>query len=387
MKLDIEITQGSYWKGGQIPYWLYMVCVIVPFTGLFGVDHLLLRSPMTAILKCLSIIPLFGFWYFYDIAQLGERDIITKNGIGVPFYGPLGIGAGIFTEKGQPISPPDIPRPWTFMAYIITSLLFVAFPVNKVVIGDYWGALTLCCMYIVSPLTLGLLLLPAIGWGFYDIYRILFKTREIFEKGAARIFPASLAIGGYFNKGAMGPLPTEPHDPSKDGWFKRLFSAAIEVPIVGLKAVSGVVKVADTAVIGVAEEVASGVKDTVHTSTKAVTDVIDSTATVVGESAKAAEKTASLLSTLPSIVEKIETGLSDPAVLMAAAKKQMGGGLNSYPSSTTTILLFSVALLVFGGYTMYTLRNLYINKPDEQNDSPPNAATVRKSPQTPNIRT
>ena len=187
MKLDIEITQGSYWKGGQIPYWLYMVFVIVPFTGLFGVDHMLLRSPLTAILKFLSIIPLFGFWYFYDMAQLGERELIEKNGIGIPFYGPMGIGAGIFTGTGQPISPPDIARPWTFIGYVITSLLFIALPVNKLIIGDYWGALIQFCMYIISPLTLGLLLLPAIGWGLYDIYRILFNTKELIH-GENRFF-------------------------------------------------------------------------------------------------------------------------------------------------------------------------------------------------------
>ena len=387
MKLNVEITQGSYWKGGQIPYWLYMIFVILPFTGVLGADHLLLRSPITAVLKFLSMVPLFGFWYFYDIAQLGERDLITKNGISIPFYGPMGIGAGIFTEKGQPKSPAEVPRPWIFMAYVITSLLFVAFPVNKIIIGDYWGALTLLGMYVLSPLTLGLLIFVAIGWGFYDIYRIFFKTSDLFEKGAARIFPASLAVGDYFNRGAMGPLPTEPHDPSKDGWLKRLFSAAIEVPIVGLKAVSGVVKVADTAVIGIAEEVAKGVKDTVTKSADAVKDtvtksadavatVVDSSAAVVGESAKAAEKTASLLTKLPDIVEKIETGLSDPAVLMAAAKKQMGGFYPvDTPSTSSTILLFSVALLAFGGYTLYTLRKTFITK-SEKDDTPPESTTV-----------
>ena len=46
----------------------------------------------------------------YDISQvLGERDLVEKFGIGVPFYGPVGIGAGIFTgAEDAAISPPDI---------------------------------------------------------------------------------------------------------------------------------------------------------------------------------------------------------------------------------------------------------------------------------------
>ena len=62
--LDVKVTQGSYWKGAQIPYYIYILMTI--FGGLFGLDHLALRSPLTAILKFLSIIPLLGFWYFYE---------------------------------------------------------------------------------------------------------------------------------------------------------------------------------------------------------------------------------------------------------------------------------------------------------------------------------
>jgi hypothetical protein len=79
-----------------------MIFAILPVTGLIGGDHLLLRSPMTALLKLISIVPLFGFWYFYDIAQaLGEREYVEKYGIAVPFYGPTGIGAGIIW-RNQP---------------------------------------------------------------------------------------------------------------------------------------------------------------------------------------------------------------------------------------------------------------------------------------------
>jgi hypothetical protein len=137
--------------------------------------------------------------------------------------------------------------------------------------------------------------------------------------------------------------------------------------------------VADTAVVGIAEQTASGVKDTVSSATKAVTDVIDSSAAVVSESAKAAEKTAALMTKLPDIAEKITTGLSDPTVLMDAAKKsQLGGSFNTQmPSSFSTVLLFSVGLLAFGGYTAYTLRKTFNkSKSEEKNDTPPVSRAV-----------
>jgi hypothetical protein len=383
MKLDIGITQGTYWKGGQIPYWLYMVFVILPFTGLFGVDHLLLRSPLTAILKFLSIIPLFGFWYFYDIAQLGEKELIQKNGIGVPFYGPIGLGAGIFTGTG-PESPPDVARPWRFVAYTMASMLFIAFPINKLVLGDYWAALAQTVMYILFPLTF-----IAIGWGFYDTFRILFDTRNLFETGASRLLPASLILDPEFNRSALGPLPAIPHDPSKDGWLRRLFSAAIEVPIVGLKATSGIINIADSATVGIVGEAAHTAKDVITETGSAVESAIQSSAGVVSGAASAAEKVTSLVGKLPDITEKITSELSDPSLLMAHAKpglKQLGGALiNNSPSTSSTVLIFSVALLAFSGYVMYTLRKTIKSK-SEDNDSPPDPATVRRLSKAPYTR-
>jgi len=374
--LNIEMTQGSYWKGAQIPFWLYKWTVILPFTGLFGIDHLLLRSPITAILKALSIIPLFGFWYFYDMAQLGEKDLIQKHGIGVPFYGPTGIGAGIFKGKGQPDSPPTMARPWRYMGYVMTSLLFIAFPINKLVLGDYWGALAQTVMYF------GPLVFMAIGWGFYDTYRILFDSKKLLEKGPSRIPPASWIIDGNFNRSHLGPSPAEPHDPSKDGWFRRFMNAAAEVPITTLKAATGIVQVADAATIGVVREVAKVATDsatkTIKTTTNAAQEIVAGTAGIASNTVKAAQGTAHLLSTLPGAVEKITTGLADPEKLLAAATvAQTGGGINSMmPSSVSTLLIVGVAFLAFGGYTMYTLRS--ITRPSSDNDdSPPEPVTVR----------
>jgi hypothetical protein len=424
MKLDVGITQGSYWKGGQIPYWLYMIFAILPITGLFGVDHFLLRSPITGILKLLSAIPLFGFWYFYDMAQaLGERELIEKFGIGVPFYGPLGIGAGIFTDvKDAPISPPDIARPWRFIGYMLTSLIFIVLPINKLVIGDYGAALAQFIMYFLFPLTF-----LAIGWGFYDTYRILFHTRDVFEAGTARIPPASWVLPPNSDRSSMGPFAPLPDDPSKDHWFGRLFRATAELPTTALKGTtkiidsttsatasvisgtgdiykastaipvgvinltSGVIDAGKAVSVGLVNEAAKDATNTlsrgmeVVSRTGSIADAaVDGAAGVVRETASAAEKSAALLGKLPQIAEKIATGLSDPKVLMAKAKQgaslpQAGGALlDMAPQMSTGILLFSVGVLAFGGYVAYTLRKT-VTPSKEEDDSPPDTRDVRRS--------
>jgi hypothetical protein len=209
-QFDIGITQGSYWGGAQVPYWLLKIMTVC--FGLVGFDHLLLRSPLTGLLKFISIIPLFGFWYFFDLAQVfGEQEFVEKNGFAIPFLGPQGIGAGIFINKdGSNLAPPDVAKPWTFMMYALATILFTVLPLNKILIGDYFGALWQIIMYsfFFTPL-----FLLALFWGFYDEYRVFFDTRGLIEKGAARVIPASWILDPYFKRNALGPLPSPP-DPT-----------------------------------------------------------------------------------------------------------------------------------------------------------------------------
>jgi len=416
--LDVQVTQGSYWKGAQISYFVYILLTI--FLGLFGLDHLALRSPLTAILKLITMVPLLGFWYFYDIAQaLGEREYVEKFGIGVPFYGPTGIGAGMFSgTKDIPEAPKDIPGPWRYFAYVLTTCVFLVFPVNKFVLGDYMSGILHILMYILFPLTF-----IAIAWSFYDVFHVIFKTRGLFEHGVPHMVPASMLVGQYFRRDAIGPYPPPP--PPPPSWFQRLFTAWSEVPISAAKTVSKTIDVGrdatvgtiDTAITtsqsvakgigsavegvgdaskavttGVANAVVGEVTDKVHEVGDVASQAIqtakvasDAVAGTVAEGAKAAEGTASLLQKIPAIGEKVASEMSDPTKLIEEAKKgavaQAGGALalaslTDGPSVSTSVLLFTVALVAFSGYVFYTMRNTY-KKPEKSDDPPREPGTVR----------
>ena len=395
--LDIQVTQGSYWKGAQIPYFVYIILTI--FTGLLGLDHLALRSPLTAALKVLSIVPLLGFWYFYDIAQaLGERDNIEKFGIAVPFYGPTGIGAGMFSgTKDIPEAPKDIPGPWKYLFYVLTTCIFIVFPINKFVLGDYMSGIVHILMYILFPLTF-----IAIAWSFYDVYQALFRTKDIFENGVPRMTPASMLVGERFRRNALGPYPPSPPPPPT--WFQRLFTAWMEVPIVAAKAASTSIDLGTKATVGIASVVEGEVENKVHEAASVASQAIqtakvasNAVSGTVAEGAKAAEGTAALLQKIPAIGEKVASEMGDPSKLIDAAKKsipqvpalpqvpsistQAGGALVSFtdlPSVSTSVLLFSVALVAFSGYVFYSMRNTY-KKPEKSDDPPREPATVRGS--------
>jgi len=283
--VDVKLTQGSYWKGAQLPYWVYMVVVVL--LGGLGLDHLLLRSPYTFLMKLL--IPTLGFWYLYDIAQVfGERELVEKFGLGVPWYGPMGLGAGIFINKNASnLAPPTIAKPWIYMIYAILSIFFFIIPLNKVLIGDYAGCIAQICMYTILALfSLGLTAILALCWGIYDAFRVLFDTKGLFEKGAARIFPATFVMDPYFNKGALGPEPMPPVKPEEQkSILSKIISYIIGIytfgPRMALGAATSTAKfVGNTAAttakeVGtVAGDVVKEVTDTAANTVKGVEDTI-----------------------------------------------------------------------------------------------------------------
>ena len=409
---DVGITQGAYWKGGQIPYWLYLVFVIL--FGVFGLDHLLLRSPSTAILKIISIVPLLGFWYFYDIAQaIGEWEHVEKFGLGVPFYGPVGLGAGMFINKDKSnLAPPDVPKPWMFMLYALTTIFFLAIPLNKLVIGDYWGMLVRLGMYMAIIPTLGISALIALGWGIYDIYALLFKTRYIFENGVPRISPAMwIGLDANFRREALGPgKPLPPQAPQT--LIGKTIDAAVHVPLNVAGAAStiakaygdttatlintaggvtngviqategaakGVIQATEGVTVGLVNESVKDVKDIMATATGTATDVIttgDQAAKgVIGATAGTVTQALGATGALLELATKM------PAVLdkVSAAVNQKGGAMSPPgPSGYSTALIFGVALLAFSGYVMYTMRKtMQANRDDRSDDSPPDARPVR----------
>jgi len=93
---------------------------------------------------------------------------------------------------------------------------------------------------------------------------------------------------------------------------------------------------------------------------------------VVGYVGRTATTTAS--GAIQSLESPLEQGIN--AVKNAIPNAQTGG-MN--PSNTTVLVLFSVALLAFGGYTAYTLRNTFNTRKEENNDTPPESTPVRGS--------
>ena len=351
MEEDIKLTQRDYWGGTQVAFWPYALLVV--FGGVLGLDHLLLRSPWTALYKFLSFIipftflvgfigplsiPISLFWYFYDIAQLGEWNLTKHFGIMTPMN-HMGIGAGIFHVPDVTPADKTMPSPFIYLLYVVTSIAFVSLPINKLVLGDLGGAMYQFVLLLVWPI--------AFAWGVYDIYRIFCKRKDLFHKGQIRIPPATIPllrlnpvsaqfyVDTYAKAGSIGP----DGDYTYFGMGKDLAMTAADL------AVKGVVK-------GVA----------------GATDMLAKEANKLKCSVPLAAST----SVAPSISVK-------PLAPVTPIKPvQQGGAIltNLAPAVSSPVLLFCVALLAFSGYVMYSFKKTYY-KTTEDDDSPPDPSSVR----------
>lgn len=245
-----EWTQIGYWNKPNLSWTIYLVFAVT--LGFFGIDHLYMRSPFTALLKFMVNVMTLGFWYFYDIVNaFTEGDLTKKYGVGTPFMQTGGIGAGMFSDE------PDAEHaPWTFMGYSLTSgFPFGLFGVNNFVAGDKKGGFMklwmtlLFCFPLILFAPLGWLL--AIGAVFYGLYVLFFDTESIFSKGVPSPFGR--------HPSTMGP--NVPKEVESSGFFTAGFKWILGL-LSGLPVIGPMIKQTEAQV-----EMAIGAAQTIKAST------------------------------------------------------------------------------------------------------------------------
>lgn len=376
-------TKGTFWKNKPwYPLWLVQVMTIC--LGFFGADHLFLRSPVTAAAKFVVNIFTFGLWYIYDVIQVTvDRESAQKNGLSIPLYGPAGIGAGMFTQPGEPDKKGK--APWLFVLYTLFTLL--PFGLDFFIAGDTVGG-------IFRLMTSLVIFLWPFGfvWGCYNMYRAWITPADVMRRGVQRLWPLDMILGKYHMVNTvLGPdLPGE--------------GPPVCEPIGILGAIMKPVNtLADTTktVVGLAADIAlQPVKDITAAPGEAWHATIGPLQTAV-EKGLAPPITATLqagqaipkaIAGVPAMATQIGNSIAnaaDPAALMAkAAPKRasfdplpvMSGGSGSGSGSEGIAvgwelisdggLLFTIGVLVIGGGVLTYLRSAATTEP-ARDDKPP----------------
>jgi len=357
-------TSGKFWGGTVMPYWVMMIFTAFPLTGFFGLDHLLFRSPSTALSKCVTNIFTLGLWYMYDIVQVfTDKKFVKEYGFSKPMSGPAGLGLDYFrgiTDGKESLSPSKtgILSILLFIMYLSTSLL--PFGVSNFVAGDTEGGIA---KFLLSFGLWGIIWIPFLFVaGFFEVYRNLFDTEKVFTEGALRPTPINFLLesNGY-SPNIMNPATIE-KEKDKAGFN---FYATFVSPFLSFFGITDPKEVLDTTKC----QVIPPIQKTVNAATKATGGLMAIAGTVPEIASQATEKLAAF--TDP---EK----LKEAATKAAQARVQMGGGVGpTHPTLTQPmdyLFLGGLGFLILGGFFAAFLRKTLKKKDDhdqgERNDRP-----------------
>ena len=223
-----ESTQVGYWKHPHLSYPVFMAFSIIG--GVIGLDHLYLRSPMTALFKILSFFVLPFFWYMYDIFQAtAEKEKFMTYGLTTPLITTSGIGAKMFkTDDERKGEEPPSPSPLYFIGYILLGIIPMGF--DLFLVGDGRGGLA---KLLIS-------LIPILGWIYVAIwtvanyFEILFSPETIFEQGVTHFKTPFVDERFYSDKLGKG-IPTDPNKKMSFGDLMRAIWADIKEYFLGSK--------------------------------------------------------------------------------------------------------------------------------------------------------
>jgi hypothetical protein len=337
-----EYTKGSFWGSATANSWIYRLLAIIPITGFMGIDHLYLRSPGTFALKCILNFITFGFWYFYDLCQsiTFRNDEVGKYGLSAPFVGPLGIGAGIFSNEEGAVGGGDANTPGSFMFMLYAIAVMIApFGLDYVIAGDYVGAI----IKFGSAFIFGLGLI----YGLLNIFNLIVFPGDVLCNGTRRYLPFNLLVSEYNNEVRF----TKPgcssgqSEGSSSNPFSGFFSSMFGWLLGPIKTVVDAVKKVPAEAMKVAKTAASASPSALMANAKAVTDKAVNPATV-----------------------------ATTAAVATATVKQTGGFIGSYKSvpNPPPMLAFVLGILFIGGFYMASRRAIsaYTNYQSERPPEP-----------------
>ncbi len=319
-------TQSSFWGGPNANFTVLAALSIIPFTGLLGLDHFYLRSPLSGLLKAIGNLLTFGLWYFYDIAQVtGEADRVKKNGMSYPIVGPTGLGAGIFLEKDQEPSPGG--SPLNFLIYALLVLLPLPFALDHFFVGDTWGGFA----KIFANFNIFLFIF-GIFWALMAVFRLFFRTDSIFTEGVERVFPFTFFMDDYYCTGTrLGPKAECAAPDESQGimaFIKQLLGGLKGIPVIGQ-------------LVGLVDTTMNYVNNIIPPIVKAGTAAAALAPKVISE-----------------VAEKTNELANSDRYIKGMGSGQKGGGSAEFQTHNTILLFVAFASVAAFGVFLAKIRNL-----------------------------
>lgn len=321
--------QLSNWDSDQedngkfLSYKLFRVLCYFPLTGLLGLDHLYLRSPLTAFAKLCGNFLFFGAWWIYDVCQLlFNNDMSKVFGLHIPGFGPTGIGAGFFINETSALH-------MQYFKYAMALFFLGWIGIHRVLVGDY----SLKQFYRFIPVI-------SLPFWIYDIFKLMVKPQMV--------------VNYYCEYFATKP-GTEKDDPQCFIEPEATFSPLTKI--------------------------VTSIKNLTQKSANTVSTGIDAAAGVVG-AAEGVVKTAAAatkqIEELNKLFKSPAAGSTTSSAAGSTTSQMKGGQMGGQPNTLETLLPY----LLIGTIVFITVSGCILtyrrSHKKERNDSPPEPGIFRK---------
>lgn len=351
--MSSSVSQINYWipelskdrnsnadqAGSGAAYLSYKVFLGLSVLGGFlALDHLYLRSPLTFLSKIIINIMFFGVWWLYDACQaVFNTDTVKVFGLGIPAWGPTGIGAGVLVK--------DVAdkKHMAFFTYGIALMFGGLLGADSFLVGDKQSGF----IRLISTLTI-IFSFVSIFWWFYNLFYFFFDTKSVIDQypeyfGA----PSSGGVFSYFGRYLTNMFP-----------FLKPFFGIFETIKNTISGIFG-------NTLGTVGEIAS----------KSI-DVVDKTRQSAEEVAKAATTAFSVAPWAASFPHEITPSSVKESLL------QKGGVVEGESSSPLTyFFVATIGIIAVSGFVLTYLRSRKNAVPPLQDDAPPEPRVLRKSDQ------
>jgi TM2 domain-containing membrane protein YozV len=286
----VSQTRVEFWKQPQFTksgmWWFTLLF------GFFGLHHLYLRSPQTALIFLIANFLSLGFLWFYDLIQLsnvGESlENLNRHGLNTHIYN-MGLAQGMWKEPeslmnsigkmtgtGNGKEDEGPPNPFWFLLY---CLIIPIAPLAQLVAGDTNNAVSRFLDLTIIPLGFLFYLCAFI----YDYMILLIWPADLFVAGSKRFFPFTyLGMDADGHSSRLTGLSEIKPCPA-DGFITTMFR--VSLPIMGI----------------VAPGLAHNVKATLDTATKTKELVVDEGLEKINKATRIAKQASDLSSTLGSL--------------------------------------------------------------------------------------
>jgi hypothetical protein len=180
----VSQTRIEFWSNPQFTqsgmWWFTLVF------GMFGLHHLYLRSPQTALIFLIGNFFSLGYLWAYDMVQLSSSggyttETLNKHGLAHP-WGPMGLAQGMWAEPEALDDKGEAPNPLWFVLY---ALLIPCAPLAQMIAGDTNNAVSRFADLTIIPLGF-LFYLCAM---FYDYWILFSNPADLLVAGSKRFFP------------------------------------------------------------------------------------------------------------------------------------------------------------------------------------------------------